>query len=61
VELDDASHDHEKRRSRDSFVDAALLAASLPIVHVRAQRGYVPDEVRQMILPFLSAQAAASN
>jgi hypothetical protein len=40
VELDDASHNRPDRQNRDAFVDAALRAAGLPILHVRWQRQY---------------------
>lgn len=40
VELDDASHSRPDRQRRDAFVDAALAAAGLPILHVRWQRRY---------------------
>lgn len=40
VELDDSSHDRPDRQARDTFVDAALRAAGLPILHVRWQRHY---------------------
>lgn len=34
IELDDSSHARLGRRERDAFVDAALAAAGLPILHV---------------------------
>lgn len=40
IELDDSSHSRAERRDRDSFVDAALGAAGLPILHVPARAGY---------------------
>lgn len=40
IELDDSSHDRPDRQDRDRFVDAALGAAGLPILHVRWQRQY---------------------
>jgi very-short-patch-repair endonuclease len=53
IELDDASHDDEERLARDRFVDSVLETATLPIVHVRAKRGYVLDEIRQLLAPHL--------
>jgi hypothetical protein len=53
IELDDASHLQAARQARDSFVDEVLATVGLPIVHIRAQRGYVPDEVRQHLAPHL--------
>jgi very-short-patch-repair endonuclease len=40
VELDDRSHDRADRQARDAFVDQALSAAGIPILHVRWQRHY---------------------
>jgi hypothetical protein len=54
VELDDSSHDGEKRKERDGFVDQVLAASALPIVHMRAKRGYVPDELRQLLAPYIT-------
>ena len=45
VELDDASHQKKDRQERDDFVDKALGAAGLPILHVKAARSYVPQEL----------------
>lgn len=53
LELDDSSHDSEERADRDEFVDRALTAAALPIVHVRAQSGYRVDELRATLSPHL--------
>ena len=49
IELDDASHEEEPRRDRDAFVDTALAAAGLPILHVPAQKSYVPAELAAAI------------
>ncbi len=57
VELDDSSHDAEERRERDEFVDLALAAAGLTIIHVRAQRGYQLDELRALFSPHLEVSA----
>lgn len=46
IELDDSSHDREDRRKRDAFVDDALAAAGLPILHVLARRTYSPVELK---------------
>jgi very-short-patch-repair endonuclease len=44
IELDDASHEEETRRDLDTFVDAALNASGLPILHIPAN-----DHVRLAI------------
>ncbi len=59
VELDDSSHEAEQRLKRDAFVDDVLAIASIPIVHIRAKRGYVLDEVREQLAPYLSAKSPA--
>jgi len=46
IELDDLSHRRRARRVRDQFVDAALLAAGVPLVRVRAASAYRPTDVR---------------
>lgn len=45
IELDDASHKAQHRRKRDEFVDAALTAAGLPILHVPAAYSYQSREL----------------
>ena len=54
IELDDRSHDRLGRRERDAFVDAALEAAGLPILHVVAKRAYTPAELRSLIARHLA-------
>src|SRR3972149_8571462 len=49
IELDDSSHRESRRRQRDSFVDAALSAAGLPLLRVPARRSYVPRELAELI------------
>lgn len=53
IELDDASHDEPERLARDQFVDSVLECAALPMVRVRVKRGYVLDEIRQLLAPHL--------
>ncbi len=49
IELDDSSHERADRMERDAFIDSALGAASLPILHVTAKRSYVPKELAALI------------
>jgi hypothetical protein len=49
IELDDSSHREGKRRKRDSFVDAALDAADLPLLRVPVRKSYSPRELADMI------------
>jgi hypothetical protein len=54
IELDDSSHERDDRTERDAFVDEALSAAGLPILHVAAKRSYAPQELAEMIQQKLS-------
>lgn len=49
VELDDALHESEDRQERDAFVDAALDAAGLAMLHVPAQRAYPQKELAELV------------
>lgn len=49
IELDDSSHLLPHRIARDQFVDGALAAARLPILHVPVRRSYVIAELRQQL------------
>lgn len=46
IELDDKSHHRSDRRTRDSFVDAALQHAGIPVLRFAAARGYTPANIR---------------
>lgn len=52
IELDDRSHADPDRQERDSFVDDVLAAAGIPIHHVRAQRAYDVEELRELLATF---------
>lgn len=54
VELDDSSHQKQKTQERDELVDGALKGAGLPILHVRAAKGYVPKELLSQIQQAIS-------
>jgi hypothetical protein len=49
VELDDSSHQRIERRNRDLFVDRALAAAGLPILHVTAKGSYVIEDIANSV------------
>jgi very-short-patch-repair endonuclease len=49
IELDDGSHQREKRIRRDAFVDEALKAAGLPLLRVPAQHAYNVAELKAKI------------
>ncbi|RYD71254.1 MAG: DUF2726 domain-containing protein [Verrucomicrobiaceae bacterium] len=58
IELDDRSHRHASRQERDAFIDAALTAAGLPILHVPAQRSYSVGMLRGQIRDSLETGGA---
>lgn len=60
VELDDASHQRRDRQERDALVDAAFLAADLPILHVPCRSNYDPENLKQQIRSVLSLTATAT-
>lgn len=49
IELDDLSHLRADRRERDAFVDAALNAAGIPILHVKTRRRYSSAQLKQQL------------
>jgi len=49
IELDDQSHKSAKRQKRDSFLNSALSAAGIPIVHIRAQNTYSVFEIQNQL------------
>ena len=49
IELDDLSHLRADRRERDAFVDAALAAAGIPILHVKTRRRYSSAQLKQQL------------
>ena len=51
IELDDKSHESASRKQRDSFLDAALGAAGIPVHHFSAKHSYSVNEVRTMLSP----------
>ncbi|HTS17647.1 MAG TPA: DUF2726 domain-containing protein [Verrucomicrobiae bacterium] len=61
VELDDSSHEREDRKERDAFVDEALAAAGLPILHVKARQSYDPKELARQIEERLQAGTHAAG
>jgi very-short-patch-repair endonuclease len=57
IELDDSSHQRQKTKERDSFVDEALKVSGLPILHITAAKGYVPQELFKKIAEKLTPPA----
>ena len=57
IELDDSSDPAAERVARDQFVDSVLETAMLPVVHVRARRSYVLEELRQLLARYIGLDA----
>lgn len=49
IELDDSSHNNEKRRTRDSFVDNVMKNIGLKIVHIKTAYTYNLEEIANLI------------
>ncbi|MDX9789159.1 MAG: DUF2726 domain-containing protein [Desulfobacterales bacterium] len=50
IELDDKSHQKNKRQGRDAFLVGLCNAISLPLIQVPARRAYSVPEIREKIL-----------
>ncbi len=49
IELDDASHQRESRKTRDAFLEQACAAAQLPLARFPVKSRYVASEIRTAI------------
>jgi len=49
IELDDASHGSAKRQKRDAFLEQACKSPGLPLLRIRAARGYGVADIRQQV------------
>ncbi len=56
IELDDYTHKRYDRNQRDNFVDNALKAANIPILHIPVSNNYNPEELNSHILQTLSTE-----
>ena len=61
IELDDKSHNNNSRVERDAFVEQAAEAASLPLLRIRCQRSYQPNEIAILLKPHLPNIDTANN
>lgn len=61
VELDDKSHRGDARQRRDQFLDAALAAAGIPVLHIPAQRSYSIQDVRSRLTSLLTRDAIGAT
>ena len=49
IELDDARHGAAKRQKRDAFLEQACKSPGLPLLRIRAARGYGVADIRQQV------------
>ncbi len=49
IELDDSSHNQQKRQSRDAFIEQALVAAEIPLFRFPAKKAYTLEEIRSVL------------
>lgn len=61
VELDDKSHRGEARQRRDQFLDAALAAAGIPVLHISGQRSYSIQDVRSRLASLLTRDTVGAS
>ena len=61
VELDDKSHKQKKRQDRDAFLDAAMNAAGVPIIHFPARKSYSIQDVRDKMSAHFGEPEAAEG
>lgn len=64
IELDDKSHSKASQVKRDKFVDAAVGAAGVPILHILAKRSYSVEEIAfkvQEALGVVTAEAVEGS
>lgn len=59
IELDDSSHEKARRQARDGFLDEALAAADVCILHFPVKRTYSVQDVRDAILSRLSGSGTS--
>lgn len=61
VEIDDRSHQNNKARQRDSFLEGLCRAVSLPLVQVQPGRAYSVTELREKVVGTLSGRTEATT
>lgn len=53
IQVDWWDEDQQRYRSRDQFVDRALVTAQLPVLHIRSNQVPSPRKIREKIMPLL--------
>lgn len=55
IELDDSTHNKPERQQRDSFLDAALKSANLPLLRFKVEHTYSSKEISDAIISVFSS------
>lgn len=53
IELNDSSHNSEKTRKRDAFLESACESANIPLVQIKAQATYNFNEIKDVLAKYL--------
>lgn len=53
IELDDSSHNSKNRQKRDELLKSVCEAASVPLIQVPAKAGYVINDIKGLLTPYL--------
>jgi hypothetical protein len=53
IELNDKSHEKKKRIERDQFVESAFKAAGIPLLWIKARKGYSIEAIRSELRPHI--------
>lgn len=61
IELDDKSHESEKVKERDKFINKVFKSAKLPILHIKANYSYKPNELKGLIENKLNITKVVDN
>jgi len=61
IELDDSSHQEQRRQVRDEFLDEAFASAGLPLLSVIASRSYDQGTLSAAIAEKISAPSTAGG
>jgi len=60
IELDDQSHDWLDRQARDRFLAQALQSAGIPLLRIKAARGYDTVQLSNQLTAFLSPKGSSA-
>lgn len=61
IELDDSSHNSEQSQARDALIDNACNSAGLPLLRIKAARGYSIAEIQRAVEGLITPSSAQST